>query len=75
MMQDVVWERLCAVNGDTDFVRDDFSSFAERSRAAQAQDAARLAQEAFSSVLPSQGEHLLRICAGRSSHLLSRVRL
>ena len=59
MRQDVVWERLCAVNGDTDFVRHDFSSFGASLLTAQAIHAATLAQQAFSSVLPSGGETAL----------------
>lgn len=56
--QDVVWERLCAVDGNTDFLRGDFTSFAGRSVMADALTAASLAQEAFSSLLPPAGTAL-----------------
>ena len=57
-LQEVVWERLCAVNGNTDFVRADFSGFVGRSVMADALTAASLAQEAFSSVIPASAGDL-----------------
>lgn len=54
--QDVVWERLCAVNGDTEFVRADFSSFKGQSVTEDALTAANLAQAAFSGMVPASGE-------------------
>ncbi|KAK9814352.1 hypothetical protein WJX72_004386 [[Myrmecia] bisecta] len=52
--KDVVWERLTAVNGDTEFVSSSFAPFA--SHASELQDqaatAAQLAQAAFAQVVP-----------------------
>ena len=54
-MQDVVWERLCAVDGNTEFVDASFNSFHGRSVMRDALAAARLAQDAFKDVLPAPG--------------------
>ena len=53
--QDVVWERLCAVNGDTEFVDSSFTGHAGRSVMQDALQAARLAQDAFRDVVPPSG--------------------
>ena len=55
-MQDVVWERLSGVDGNTEFVDASFHSFHRRSVMREALEAARLAQDAFRDVLPSQGK-------------------
>ena len=52
-----MWERLCAVNGDTEFVDAAFLGHAGRSTMRDALEAARLTQAAFKDVIPPPGEH------------------
>ena len=73
--QDVVWERLSAVDGNTEYVDASFNDFHGRSVMRDALAAARLAQDAFKDVLPSQGVAVHAVCleelAWRISHCAS----
>ena len=51
-LQDVVWEKLCDVNGNTEFVKGDFERFAGSPPKNDVSAAADLAQAAFASVVP-----------------------
>ena len=50
-----MWEKLCAVNGDTEFVRADFSSFATHAASYDVINAAQLTQAAFADVASPTG--------------------
>ena len=53
-VQNVVWEKLDDLMGNTQFLKADFSPYGSNSLAEQASDAADLVQAAFAGVGPNQ---------------------
>ncbi len=60
-VQDVVWERLDSVDGDTEFLMGNFASYRDKAFAEEVSRAAKLTQAAFSDIIPpppgSGGDH------------------
>lgn len=54
LTQNVVWEKLDDLMGNTQFLKADFSPYGSSSLAEQASDAADLVQAAFAGVGPNQ---------------------
>ena len=69
----MVWERLCAVNGDTEYVDASFTGHADRSVMRDALEAARLAQDAFRDVVPPPGT-LSQACLAAGSRWQLQIR-
>ena len=60
-VQDVVWERLDSVQGDTEYLTGTFASHRDKAFAEEVSRAAKLTQAAFSGVMPpalEPGQHL-----------------
>ena len=60
-VQDVVWERLDSVQGDTEYLTGTFTSHRDKAFAEEVSRAAKLTQAAFSDVMPpapESGQHL-----------------
>ena len=54
-MQNVVWERLCDVSGNTEFAQSDFTRYTGKAGMPDVTAAADLAQAAFAAVVPPKG--------------------
>ena len=75
-LQDVVWERLDSVDGDTEYLMGNFASYRDKAFRDEVRRAAKLTQAAFSDILPpppsagtSHAQQPVRISAASGKHL------